>query len=82
MRKNEKTVPISPDCVSEDGTPTPSLFYTVQELQQAFGIGRNLAYRLAHKRGFPKIVINGHFYFPKDKIDKWIHENTGKSLSI
>lgn len=55
--------------------------YNITELQDAFGIGRNLAYKLAQQRGFPSIKINGHYYFPKDKLKRWIDTYTGKNFS-
>lgn len=58
------------------------LLYTIDELQEVLGVGRNLAYRLARKRGFPKIVINGRFYFPADKVKKWVDDSTGRSVNV
>ena len=58
------------------------IMYNVKELQAVLGIGRTLAYRLAQDRNFPKIMINGHYYFPKDKLEKWIERNQGKNYIV
>lgn len=56
--------------------------YNIKELQAVLGIGKNLAYRLAQDRNFPKLMINGRYYFPKDKVDKWIDRNQGKNYIV
>lgn len=61
---------------------TEKVMYNIKDLQTLFGIDHNLAYKLAHMRGFPSIRINGRYYFPKNKIEKWIDNNIGKSIEI
>lgn len=58
------------------------LMYDIKQLQEAFGIGKNLAYKLARKRGFPSVKINGHYYFPCERVKKWVDENTGRSIIV
>lgn len=48
------------------------LLYNVADLQAVLGIGRSLAYKLMAQPDFPKLVINGHYYIPVDKLKKWI----------
>lgn len=61
---------------------TECMMYNIKELQQVLGIGRTLAYRLAQDRNFPKLTINGRYYFPKDKVAKWIERNCGKNYVV
>jgi len=58
------------------------LLYNISELQAALGMGRNLVYELVRYNTFPKITINGRFYFPKSQVEKWIVQNTGKDLYL
>lgn len=48
------------------------LLYNVSEMRQALGVGKNLAYQLLARDDFPKIVINGRYYIPVEKLQKWI----------
>lgn len=54
--------------------------YNINELQAVLGIGKTLSYELAHSNTFPKIMINGRYYFPKHKIEKWIDAHIGKNF--
>ena len=54
------------------------ILYTIQEVQDVLGIGRNLAYKLLHLRGFPSININGRYFVPKEKLETWVKANIGK----
>lgn len=58
------------------------IMYNIKELQTVLGIGRTLAYRLAQDRNFPKLMINGRYFFPKDKLEKWIERNQGKNYTV
>ena len=58
------------------------LLYGVKDIQQIFGIGKNLAYKLIKTSGFPSININGRYYIPKSKLDKWIESNTGRHIEL
>lgn len=58
------------------------MMYNIKELQAVLGVGRNLAYKLANERSFPKIVINGRYYFPKEKVAQWIDRNCGKTYHL
>ncbi len=55
---------------TKNAKPDVSLLYNIHELQEILCVGRNLAYRFAHKRNFPKIIINGHYFFPKEPVRK------------
>lgn len=49
-------------------------------MRQALGIGKNSAYDLLKRNDFPKIIINGRYYIPVDKLKKWIDKETNRSL--
>ena len=55
---------------------------SAKDLQALMGIGKNLAYKLIQRRGFPSININGRYYVPKDKLLKWIEANVGRHLEL
>lgn len=40
-------------------------FYTVSDLKQIFGIGRNKAYNMAHDASITKVRIGKAYLFPK-----------------
>lgn len=50
------------------------LTYTMDEMAEALGIGRNTAYKLAKTPGFPVIHICGKFLIPIDALNKWIDQ--------
>lgn len=58
------------------------LMYNISDLQKVLGIGKTLAYRLAQDRNFPKLMINGRYYFPKDKLEQWIDRHCGKEYYV
>lgn len=58
------------------------IMYNINELQEILGVGRNLAYKLAQSRNFPKIVINGRYFFPKDQVHKWVSQKIGKDFRV
>lgn len=68
--------------VDLDQLDDKKLLYSVQDLEVVFGIGKTLAYRLIHIQGFPKIRINGRYYFPKDQLQKWISANINKNITV
>ena len=57
--------------VEVEGIPR-RLLYNVTEMREALGIGKGLAYKLLSRDDFPKIVINGRYYIPVDKLKRWI----------
>ena len=56
------------------------LLYNTAELKALFGMNKNLIYDLIALNSFPKITINGRYYFPVDAVKKWVSQNTGKSI--
>ena len=52
------------------------LLYNVSELRDVLGIGKGLAYKLLARDDFPKLVINGRYYIPVDKLHRWIERES------
>ncbi len=52
------------------------LLYNVNEMREALGIGKNLAYKLLARNDFPKVVLNGRYYIPVDKLKRWVDKET------
>ncbi len=58
------------------------LLYNFKELQNATGIGRETLYALIKRDGFPTLSINGRYYFPRNKAEKWFEQHIGKQIEI
>lgn len=52
------------------------MMLTVSEMGKALGISRATAYELVRFRGFPSLKIGTRILVPKDKLIKWIDEQT------
>ncbi len=52
------------------------MMLTVSEMGEALGISRAAAYQLVRSRGFPSMKIGTRILVPKDKLIKWIDEQT------
>ncbi|MBO4299938.1 MAG: helix-turn-helix domain-containing protein [Clostridia bacterium] len=50
--------------------------YSVSELGKALGIGRNNAYALIHREGFPAVRIGGRVIVPVKELEEWLRKNT------
>ena len=46
--------------------------YTVEEIRQMLGIGKNEAYRLTHQKQFPSIRIGNRIVIPKEAFHLWL----------
>lgn len=53
--------------------------YTVDDIQNIFGIGRSKAYQLLSSNGFPSIRLNRKLLVEKSKLEDWIAKNSGKT---
>jgi excisionase family DNA binding protein len=56
------------------------VLYTVEDIQKIFGIGRTTAYQMVSAEGFPTIRINRKIYIPKNRLEKWLEQNCGKTI--
>jgi len=52
----------------------------VKDIKDDLGVSLNIAYRIVNTKGFPKIIINGRIYIPKEKYERWIETHTGKNI--
>lgn len=56
------------------------VMYTVNDIQNIFGIGRTKAYQLMCSSGFPSIRLNKKLLVSKEKLEEWIRRNSGKTF--
>lgn len=47
-------------------------FYSVENIQQILGIGRNSAYKLVAEKDFPAIYVGNRIVIPADLFQAWI----------
>ena len=47
--------------------------YTVDEIRQMLGIGKNEAYRLTHSKNFPAIRIGNRIIVPREAFHQWLN---------
>ena len=62
-------------------TPVQRLL-TVNDIMQIFGVGKNRAYELMHSKGFPTITIGTEMRVNPKALQKWIDDNTGRTILI
>lgn len=55
------------------------LTYTVEEMGEAVGVSRKVAYQLANRNDFPKIRIGKRIVIPIDSLNRWL-ENQSASV--
>lgn len=58
------------------------MYLTVKDLQQRLGIGRDMAYRFMHQKGFPSIKINRRYVVEDLKLREYLDKHTGKQIII
>lgn len=51
--------------------------YTVQEIMQILGIGKNAAYRLVAEQHFKSVRIGNSIRISKVSFDDWLNKNIG-----
>ncbi|MDD6239456.1 MAG: helix-turn-helix domain-containing protein [Oscillospiraceae bacterium] len=54
----------------------PAVLNAVQ-LSEALGISKAAAYQLLHQASFPTLRIGRRLLVPRDKLIRWIDQNTG-----
>ena len=54
------------------------LALNADQLGIALGISRAKAYELMHSKGFPTLVIGKRMVVPKDKLIRWIDQQTAQ----
>lgn len=52
------------------------MVYTVPEIAEMLNIGKNLAYELVHREGFPKLLVgNRRIVIPVKAFEQWLESN-------
>ena len=66
---------------TQDAT-NEKILLTIKYIQEVFQCGKNYAYSLTKLKGFPTIKIGKKIFVPKDKLKKWIDENTNTEIEL
>ena len=66
---------------TQDAT-NAKILLTIKDIQEVFQCGKNYAYSLTKLKGFPTIKIGKKIFVPKDKLKKWIDENTNTEIEL
>lgn len=66
---------------TQDAT-NEKILLTIKDIQEVFQCGKNYAYSLTKLKGFPTIKIGKKIFVPKDKLKKWIDENTNTEIEL
>ena len=51
-------------------------FYSVQDVQEMFGVCRTTATKIIHSEGFPMLKIDRKIFIPIAVFEKWFKERT------
>lgn len=54
--------------------------YTIKDIQDYLGIGKNTAYKLLKLPNFPVIKIGKKYIIPKDSFEEWISKSLNKEF--
>ena len=54
--------------------------YTVEEIMDMLGIGKNAAYELVKSGKFHCVKVGIHYRIPKNAFDKWLNGNGGADI--
>lgn len=54
------------------------LTYTVPEMAQALGLGRNTAYDLVNRADFPAIRVGGKILVPIEALHNWLNREASQ----
>ena len=68
--------------VQTQDTTNEKILLTIKDIQEVFQCGKNYAYSLTKLKGFPTIKIGKKIFVPKDKLKKWIDENTNTEIEL
>ena len=66
---------------TQDAT-NEKILLTIKDIQEVFQCGKNYAYSLTKLKGFPTIKIGKKIFIPKEKLKKWIDENTNTEIEL
>ena len=65
-----------------DSNESKIRMYSMKELQNIMGIGKNTAYKLVKLKGFPSIKIGNKILIPHNKLYDWIEKNNGSNIVL
>ncbi len=69
----EKIAELIKECSSAFSSPEPQKrVYTVEEIQDIMGIGKNTAYDLIKTGQFKTVKVGGHYRISKKSFDEWL----------
>ena len=54
------------------------LFLNAETLAKLLGVSMSSSYELMHEKDFPTIRVGSRLVVPKEKLQSWIDEKTGK----
>ena len=54
------------------------LFLDAKTAAQVLGISISSMYELMHEKGFPVLRVGSRLVVPKEKLQTWVEQNTGK----
>lgn len=57
-----------------------SKVYTIKDIQNYLGIGKNNAYKLLKTPSFPVIKIGKKYVIPKDLFEEWVRKSIQKEF--
>ena len=55
------------------------LTLSAEQVASVLGLSRAKAYELMHSKGFPTLVIGKRMVVPKDKLIRWIDQQTAQA---
>ena len=54
------------------------LFLNAETAAALLGVSVSSMYELMHEKGFPVLRVGSRLVIPKDKLQAWVEQNTGK----
>lgn len=54
------------------------LFLNAETAAALLGVSISSMYELMHEKGFPVLRVGSRLMIPKDKLQAWVEQNTGK----
>lgn len=54
------------------------LFLNAETAAALLGVSISSMYELMHEKGFPVLRVGSRLVIPKDKLQAWVEQNTGK----
>lgn len=67
-------------CGTKLEVDTEARIWSVREFSEAYRIGINTAYEMAHARDFPKVKKGKKIFVITKKIDDWFEKNIGRTF--